>query len=337
MLAAAFAASGVESVEVVAGGQYPKLTEQVLLDALAITPRARLPGLRVVIVERTAADAGAAAPARGELRGLGARAVESRRRARSRRSKVGPLAHRSRGVANAKERAMRCSDRWLGAAVLLALLVLPVSGSAEDAKAGLHDCGKRTCGEWKPKEDNTCRSCSTPQCRDAEQRRGSRRHQDADRVLRGPRRAAGGGVVRGVGARPIRSSLACGSLRAALLLVFARLRLAARNLQAACSAASEELQHRIVEEAVARQRLAAVAARAAGPRSRWCGRPPPRRSGSRRRRPTAGASAPRSRRSGPPRRSRGRARRCRRGAAPRARFTKRAKWSRLSSALRWTS
>lgn len=50
VLAALFESAGRESVEVVVGGPYPPLTEQVLLDALVLARSARLSGLRVVIV-----------------------------------------------------------------------------------------------------------------------------------------------------------------------------------------------------------------------------------------------------------------------------------------------
>ena len=52
VLAATFEPASRESVEVVVGGPYPQLVEQVMLDALAITPRARLTGLRVVLISR---------------------------------------------------------------------------------------------------------------------------------------------------------------------------------------------------------------------------------------------------------------------------------------------
>jgi hypothetical protein len=61
---------------------------------------------------------------------------------------------------------MRYLDRSVcAAACLLALLVLPMPGLGEEEKAELHDCGERICGEWKPKGENTCRTCTTAQCR----------------------------------------------------------------------------------------------------------------------------------------------------------------------------
>jgi hypothetical protein len=57
VLAATFEPAAREAVEVVVGGPYPALVEQVLLDALAQTPQPRLPGLRVVVISRDAPSA----------------------------------------------------------------------------------------------------------------------------------------------------------------------------------------------------------------------------------------------------------------------------------------
>ena len=66
--------------------------------------------------------------------------------------------------------ATRVAPRLLGrlascALLLGALLALPAL--AQDTPE-LHDCGKRTCGEWKEKGPNTCRTCKTPQCKQVE-------------------------------------------------------------------------------------------------------------------------------------------------------------------------
>ena len=49
-LALAFDATAAEPAQIVVGGRYPKLTEQVLLDAFALARTARLPGLQLVLV-----------------------------------------------------------------------------------------------------------------------------------------------------------------------------------------------------------------------------------------------------------------------------------------------
>lgn len=59
---------------------------------------------------------------------------------------------------------MRRIVGWVGAC-LFALTVAPVAGFAEDANAGLYDCGEPKCTEWAPKGENTCRTCDTAQCR----------------------------------------------------------------------------------------------------------------------------------------------------------------------------
>ena len=50
LLARIFATASVRSAEVVVGGPYPDLSEQVLIDAFLIADRDRVPGLRVVYV-----------------------------------------------------------------------------------------------------------------------------------------------------------------------------------------------------------------------------------------------------------------------------------------------
>ena len=56
---------------------------------------------------------------------------------------------------------MRRMARWLVLGLFaLAMLAAPSLGDDE-----LYDCGKKICGEWAPKGENTCRSCKTVQCR----------------------------------------------------------------------------------------------------------------------------------------------------------------------------
>jgi hypothetical protein len=67
-----------------------------------------------------------------------------------------------------EEGAMRRTDRRIGTVLCwFVLTVLPAAGSGEEKEknAGLYDCGERTCGEWAPKGENTCRSCSIAQCK----------------------------------------------------------------------------------------------------------------------------------------------------------------------------
>ncbi len=64
---------------------------------------------------------------------------------------------------------MTCIDRSsiLASGGLLFLLLLPLPGLGDPGDAPrLHDCGDRICGEWKPKGDNTCRTCETAQCKE---------------------------------------------------------------------------------------------------------------------------------------------------------------------------
>lgn len=54
-------------------------------------------------------------------------------------------------------------------AMLGLLLLWPGAGfGQDDEEPALYDCGERQCGEWKAKGDNTCRSCTTMQCKKAE-------------------------------------------------------------------------------------------------------------------------------------------------------------------------
>ena len=62
---------------------------------------------------------------------------------------------------------MRRSDRWISTTLcFLVLMILPVSAFGEEpTQPELFDCGKKICGEWAPKEENTCRTCSIAQCK----------------------------------------------------------------------------------------------------------------------------------------------------------------------------
>jgi hypothetical protein len=63
---------------------------------------------------------------------------------------------------------MRNLDRWIGASLgFLALAMVPVTGFGDEpARPVLYDCGERICSDWAPEGENTCRSCTTAQCRE---------------------------------------------------------------------------------------------------------------------------------------------------------------------------
>ncbi len=62
---------------------------------------------------------------------------------------------------------MRRTDRFrLGLVLIAALMLPPVSGFAQASEEPkVHDCGERKCGEWLPRDDKTCRTCSSVQCK----------------------------------------------------------------------------------------------------------------------------------------------------------------------------
>ena len=64
---------------------------------------------------------------------------------------------------------MRRFDRLFLIGLCLFGLLVPAIGFAaaptEQEKAELYDCGQKNCTEWAPKGANTCRTCSTAQCK----------------------------------------------------------------------------------------------------------------------------------------------------------------------------
>ena len=75
---------------------------------------------------------------------------------------------------------MRRIDRWAATGLcFLALTMLPAASFGQESESELYDCGKRNCTEWAPKGENTCRTCSTAQCR---------KNQDGEELLVGEKK-----------------------------------------------------------------------------------------------------------------------------------------------------
>ncbi len=62
---------------------------------------------------------------------------------------------------------MRRIGRWLSASLYFcSMALIPLASFGEEpAPSDLHDCGKRICEAWAPKDANTCRTCTIAQCR----------------------------------------------------------------------------------------------------------------------------------------------------------------------------
>ena len=63
---------------------------------------------------------------------------------------------------------MRRFNSFLSLSIVLVIFLFPFEGLAEQnsgSSGPLYDCGTRNCGAWKGKGENTCRTCTTPQCR----------------------------------------------------------------------------------------------------------------------------------------------------------------------------
>ncbi len=58
--------------------------------------------------------------------------------------------------------------RVFAGALLGLLLLWPASGFGQASEDELYDCGERQCDDWKPKGENTCRTCTTMQCKKVE-------------------------------------------------------------------------------------------------------------------------------------------------------------------------